>query len=174
MGEKTKSRVGYSPSASVDYDFARLTPPIRTSTPVNREKGSPPLPPYSVSEVSEVMEIDQGSHHTPRAGTRQLEEEELDEDVMREMERRADEFYETGLRGRCWDVWAQASDWVQVGSSRCRHQLTSRKLRSKSIQYAPTSSSARPWRDGGRSTGTTSLCQTLPTPTVPSISRRPH
>jgi protein SFI1 len=41
---------------------------------------------------------------------------ELDADAMRELKRRADEFYETGLRGRCWDVWAQANDWVQVSS----------------------------------------------------------
>jgi protein SFI1 len=113
--EAAKSMVGYSPSASVDYDFASLTAPIRTSTPVNRQQGSPSLPPYSVSDVSEILDVDEsGSHRTPRAGDRQLEEEELDEDVMREMERRADEFFETGLRGRCWDVWAQASDWVQV------------------------------------------------------------
>jgi hypothetical protein len=73
------------------------------------------LPPYSVSDVSEAVDSDTvGDQGTPRAGTRQLEEEELDADVVREMERRADEFFETGLRGRCFDVWAQASDWVQV------------------------------------------------------------
>lgn len=44
----------------------------------------------------------------------QPEESDVDEVVLWEMERRADEFYETGLRGRCWDVWAAASDWVQV------------------------------------------------------------
>jgi protein SFI1 len=117
-GEKGKSMVGYSPSQSVDYDFTSLTAPIRTSTPVNaRAKGSPPLPPYSVSDISEVSELQRSdSHRTPRTGNRQLEVKDLDADVVREMERRADEFYETGLRGRCWDVWMQASEWVQVCS----------------------------------------------------------
>ncbi len=41
-------------------------------------------------------------------------EEEPEEEVVREMERRADQFYETGLVGRCFDTWAQANDWVQV------------------------------------------------------------
>jgi protein SFI1 len=115
--ERGRSLVGHSPAQSLDYDFASLTAPIRTSTPVYaRGRGSPTLPPYSVSDVSETLDMDtEGDDHgTPRAVNRQLEVEELDADVMREMERRADEFYETGLRGRCWDVWAQASDWVQV------------------------------------------------------------
>ena len=115
-GQGRKSLVGHSPSRSIDFDFASLTAPIRTSTPVNRGRGSPPLPPYSVSDDSEgvglvTLDDTQGS---PRAGSRPLEVEELDADVIREMERRADEFFETGLRGRCWDVWAQASEWVQV------------------------------------------------------------
>ena len=51
----------------------------------------------------------------PRARTRALDEERiLEDEVIREMERRADQFYETGLVGRCFDVWAQAHDWVQV------------------------------------------------------------
>jgi protein SFI1 len=114
--EGRKSLVGHSPSRSIDYDFASLTAPIRTSTPVNRGRGSPPLPPYSVSDVSEGVDSETlgDTQGTPRARVRQLEAEELDADVMREMERRADEFFETGLRGRCWDVWAQASEWVQV------------------------------------------------------------
>jgi protein SFI1 len=121
--------VGHIPAQSLDYDFASLTAPIRTSTPVfARGRGSPTLPPYSVSDVSETldMETEGDSHGTPRAVPRHFEVEELDADVMREMERRADEFYETGLRGRCWDVWAQASDWVQVSASCCSplHALT--------------------------------------------------
>jgi protein SFI1 len=112
--DSRKSLVGHSPSPSVDYDFASLTAPIRTSTPVYaRGRGSPTLPPYSVSDISEVLDFGE-DHGTPRATTRQFEVEDLNPDVLRELERRADEFYETGLRGRCWDVWAQASEWVQV------------------------------------------------------------
>lgn len=119
-GDKRKSLVGHSPSHSIDFDFVSLTAPIRTSTPVNRGRGSPPLSPYSVSDVSDGVDSETlgDTQGTPRAGARQLEREELDEDVMREMERRADEFFETGLRGRCWDVWAQASEWVQVSHPR--------------------------------------------------------
>jgi len=114
-GEVRKSLVGHSPAQSIDYDFASLTAPIRTSTPVNRCRTSPPLPPYSVSDVTEGMDSHTlGDHGTPRAALRDLEVEELDANVIRELERRADEFFETGLRGGCWDVWAQASDWVQV------------------------------------------------------------
>jgi protein SFI1 len=120
-GDRRKSLVGHSPSQSIDYDFTSLTAPIRTSTPVNRGRGSPPLPPYSVSDVSEIVDSETlgDTQGTPRAGSQRLVVEELDADVMREMERRADEFFETGLRGRCWDVWAQASDWVQVSRLLC-------------------------------------------------------
>ncbi|ORY33494.1 Sfi1 spindle body protein-domain-containing protein [Naematelia encephala] len=88
---------------SLEYDLLTFDPPPRTSTPVYAQESGyrspPPLPPYSVSDIS-YLEV--------------YEPEELDEDVQREMDAKADGFYETGLLGRCFDVWARASDWVQT------------------------------------------------------------
>ena len=116
--EHSKSIVGHSPMSSVDYDFITLDTPVRTSTPIRARAKSPPLPPYTESDLSMASrpEDDHDKASTPRARgqTIEMEESDIDEDVIWEMEKRADEFYETGLRGRCWDVWAAASDWVQV------------------------------------------------------------
>ncbi|CAD6580193.1 MAG: hypothetical protein TREMPRED_002685 [Tremellales sp. Tagirdzhanova-0007] len=111
--DHSRSLVGYTPNQSVEYDVNTLHPPIRTSTPVYAQeqgygRSTPTLPPYSVSELVEGM-------HTPRAsqvpwlGSKQ----EVEDAVIREMERRADDFYQTGMMGRCWDVWYRASDWMQ-------------------------------------------------------------
>ena len=125
-GDQTRSLVGYTPSQSIDYDVVSLNPPIRTSTPVYAQehgygRSTPPLPPYSVSDVSEVL--DESSRliegvTTPRASQSPWpsSDPKLDELAVRELERRADDFYNTGLLGRCWDVWLQAADWVQVDS----------------------------------------------------------
>ena len=124
-GDQSRSLVGYTPSHSVDYDAITLNPPIRTSTPVYaQEQGygrtTPPLPPYSVSGISgSLAEADSrlvDESHTPKANQATFTEskDELKEAVVREMERRADEFYGTGLTGRCWDVWHRAADWVFV------------------------------------------------------------
>ena len=126
--DHSRSLVGYTPNQSVEYDVNTLHPPIRTSTPVYAQeqgygRSTPTLPPYSVSEVS--RSIDEMDHqlvegmHTPRAsqvpwlGSKQ----EVEDAVIREMERRADDFYQTGMMGRCWDVWYRASDWMQVSGS---------------------------------------------------------
>lgn len=126
--EDSRSLVGYTPDQSLDFSPTGLgLRPIRTSTPLFNNKAvvfestvSATPPPYSasVTENFDLTEEDglliQGLS-TPKAGVRQLEEErKLEEEVVREMERRADQFYETGLLGRCFDVWAQANDWVQV------------------------------------------------------------
>lgn len=121
--DQTKSIVGHSPMSSVDYDFITLDTPIRTSTPVRARGGkSPPLPPYTESDLSVTSRPadDPDGPSTPRAVDQRLRADdsdvgdEVDEDVLWDMERKATEFYETGLRGRCWDVWTAASDWVQV------------------------------------------------------------
>jgi protein SFI1 len=100
--------------------------PTATSTP----------PPYSLSDVSGSLDVSDyttstvhdrsgpdldliSNPGTPRAlrGTpsqSRWEEERVAEKVVKEMERRAIEFHETGLVGRCFDVWAQANDWVVV------------------------------------------------------------
>lgn len=119
----SKSMVGHTPTPSIGYDLSTLTAPLRTSTPVHgRSRHSPPLPPYSVSDVSTsplpVARYGSSEPSIPRAQPMQLSETtDDDQDMLEKMQRRADEFYETGLRGRCWDVWAQASGWVQVGSA---------------------------------------------------------
>jgi protein SFI1 len=134
MGDKrirdSRSMVGYTPSQSLDYgyDSISLNPPARTSTPINAQatKGGlfgldvkdPPLPPYSVSDVSERIDnlsLKPESPSTPKAAPLSWEGYKEDEDTLREMENRADEFYRTGLMGRCWDVWHESYDWVKVG-----------------------------------------------------------
>lgn len=116
--DKSKTMVGHVPSPSSDYDATTLDVPFRTSTPLRgRGRSTPPLPPYSESDISVSSAIDR--HHdepsTPKAAVHDLESDvDFEDEDMQEMERQADQFYETGLRGRCWDVWAAASDWVQV------------------------------------------------------------
>ena len=125
--------VGYPATPSMDYDALTLSTPYRTSTPLNaREQSyshiatSPPLPPYSVSDLSESLIPDDSlsqrdreeSLETPKGRYLDLEvdgggwtEEEEEEMILR-----AETFYRTGLLGRCWDVWYQAHRWVQVSS----------------------------------------------------------
>lgn len=117
----SRSLVGYTPSAS-EQSFL---PPARTSTPTihqprARRYITPTPPPYSETES---IVIDDGLA-TPRARPRGLidvdasdmeEQLILEQETLREMERRADDFYRTGLIGRCWDRWIQTNDWVQVG-----------------------------------------------------------
>lgn len=123
--ERSRSLVGYTPVSSFDLDSLALDPPVRTSTPVFGRSTQVPAqtpPPYSVSDVSDSLELDDGNSQlieglkTPRPLGR-LEVDDLDSAVLAELERRADEFYRTGLVGRCWDVWVQANDWVQVSWS---------------------------------------------------------
>jgi protein SFI1 len=129
----SRSLVGYTPSSSFDLDLLTLNPPIRTSTPVFGRPAHHGVtqtpPPYSVSEVDESrsFHLDENDSRlvdgleTPRVTVRNwLEEEpepdELDQKVVWEMERRADDFYHTGVLGRCWDVWVQANGWLLVRS----------------------------------------------------------
>ena len=125
--DRSRSLVGYTPNQSIDYDVTTLNPPIRTSTPVYAQeqgygRSTPPLPPYSVSEVG--RSLDEPPHqsvegmHTPRASQPWLaSKQEMQDAVLRELERRADNFYQTGLIGRCWDVWYRSSDWIQVSGA---------------------------------------------------------
>lgn len=124
----SRSLVGYTPDPSLDVSHLSLDLlPARTSTPVNAQyRGfGPTPPPYSVSETpvtpSEQYNLTEEDTilieglATPRASARDWEEQQLlEEEVIREMERRADQFRETGLLGRCFDVWVQANDWIQV------------------------------------------------------------
>ena len=123
-GDQTRSLVGYTPSQSIDYEVVTLNPPIRTSTPLYAQelgygRSTPHLPPYSVSDTSEAL--DDSSRLTEGVTTPKAPDSpwpssdpKLNELAVQELERRADNFYSTGLLGRCWDVWSQAADWVQV------------------------------------------------------------
>jgi protein SFI1 len=129
--ERSRSLVGYTPVSSFDLDLLTLDAPVRTSTPVfGRSTSHVPAqtpPPYSVSDVSDShsLELDDEDSRlieglkTPRPPVR-LEVEDIDPAVLAELERRADEFYHTGLVGRCWDVWVQSNDWVRVSWSTFR------------------------------------------------------
>ncbi|RSH91820.1 hypothetical protein EHS25_009190 [Saitozyma podzolica] len=119
--ERSRSLVGYTPVSSFDLDSLALDAPVRTSTPVFGRSTHVPAqtpPPYSVSDVSDSLELDDEDSQlieglkTPRPLVR-LDVEDLDPAVLAELEKRADEFYHTGLVGRCWDVWVQANDWVR-------------------------------------------------------------
>lgn len=112
---RARSLVGYTPSQSVDYGDTSFNPPMRTSTPVYAQEYAygPPLPPYSVSDLSRSDVFDRSA--TPKAGVVSWNEgKSMEEWVTEEMERKADEFYRTGLLGRCWDVWAGSNQWIQV------------------------------------------------------------
>lgn len=125
------SLVGYTPDHSDDLSSLGLDLlPARTSTPVNahhRTIVAATPPPYSVSEatasVSEQYDLTAEDTQlieglaTPKASAREWEEQRMiQEEAVMEMERRADQFYETGLIGRCFDVWTQANEWIQVSS----------------------------------------------------------
>ena len=132
--ERSRSLVGYTPSQSIDFDALEFNPPARTSTPVfaqiekdrhlSHRKASLSPPPYSVSvsDVSGALATDQDEDldgpSTPRVrAVRDLEDvielDRWDEQTQRQMDRRADDFYEIGLMGRCWDMWAQSYHWVK-------------------------------------------------------------
>ena len=116
------------------YDGATLEPPLRSSTPVDGTH-SPPLPPYSESEVSDVSRsgnLVDVSTDTTRSEQLAMEES-IAQAVIEELERRADAFYRTGLLGRCWDIWGQATGWLQVGAvgnaeTKLRPQSTSSQI----------------------------------------------
>ena len=127
------SLVGFTPDQSRAYDALTLNAPIRTSTPVRNEdeyshiETSPPLPPYSVSDISESLVPDdslsqrdtQESEDTPRGRSKSLpiDFQRWNKEEEEEMGLRAELFHRTGLMGRCWDVWFQAYRWVQVSVS---------------------------------------------------------
>ena len=130
------SLVGLTPDQSRAYDALTLNAPIRSSTPVRNEddyshiETSPPLPPYSVSDLSESLVPDdslsqrdtQESEDTPRGHFRPLtiDHQRWDKEEEEEMIMRADLFHRTGLMGRCWDVWFQAYRWVRVSAPSSR------------------------------------------------------
>jgi protein SFI1 len=142
--ERSRSLVGYTPTPSIldddsGYNEITFDPPIRTSTPLQafrkpRDGHSPELPPYSVSDISESrrggsrIDLDEEDAQlvqglgTPKAYYRDLpltedvqHEDVNDEEGDAEMEMTANKFFETGLMGRCWDVWSQSAQWIQVG-----------------------------------------------------------
>jgi protein SFI1 len=129
--ERSRSLVGYTPTPSLlddddesRFDTAEFDPPVRTSTPnrAYRRSESPDLPPYSISDVSEaLMDEDDTSllegPSTPKAYTRDLKDRhvwESEEEQDGELERRADDFFATGLLGRCLDVWSHSATWIQA------------------------------------------------------------
>jgi len=159
--DRSRSLVGYTPSQPVDYDVVTLNPPIRTSTPVYAQeqgygRATPPLPPYSISEVDESLyEPDSRlaeSLLTPRPASAPWpgRKDDLHDEVIREMERRADEFYRTGMVGRCWDVWHRAVDWFQVRLARSTiHANYSRRQHIRSMPSGIVSSYSRRLSNGG-------------------------
>ncbi|OCF38462.1 hypothetical protein I317_07767 [Kwoniella heveanensis CBS 569] len=122
-------------------DLSSFMPPIRTSTPIFAQTPAyrfvnPPA--YSVSDVSQAL--DQATEEfsalcsgmvTPTGKRADLPAnyytlaapsqatwvdriDDLPEHVRRRMEVRADEFYEMGLMGRCWDMWFKTSEFYRV------------------------------------------------------------
>jgi len=174
--DQTRSLVGYTPSQSLDYAAGPFNPPIRTSTPVyayneGYGRSTPPLPPYSVSEISGSLdEADSRlveSLRTPRPAQAAWSEKKRDREdaVVREMERRADGFYDTGLMGRCWDVWHKAESWIKVCSSRGSENgkmMPPRKQKSRSTQYGIVSCYPKPLRNGTLCTRMSSIYPTPP------------
>jgi protein SFI1 len=109
---------------------------MRTSTPVQqtyRRGGrahTSEIPSHSVFDTSEVIDgDDDNSKHgdglsTPKAPVRRLisvdeedvgdDEDENEAEEDEQAKRKAEKFYETGLKGRCWDVWVQSAKWIRV------------------------------------------------------------
>ena len=80
--------------------------------------GSARLPSMGSRRLVDVVSISSAPQTDVDIDT-EAEEQRLDhEESVREMERRADEFYRTGLMGRCWDTWVQSHDWIKV----CRNE----------------------------------------------------
>ena len=131
----TRSLVGYTPDISIEEEI--IEPPIRTSTPVYAQgrlggdgvtmglrarSNSPDLPPYSVSDISQILDTahsDNDEPSTPRIHARSPilqtpSRDKWNDQTLKEMERRADEFYKLGLLGRCWDVWFASHTWLET------------------------------------------------------------
>lgn len=133
------SLVGYSPSRtigpSIEEEDPFATLPARTSTPLGHrsarherlaydEDDMAPLPPYSESDVNSTQtSVIQGTDilYTPRPSHDGIWEDDeprvpgLDDWEERELLDKADRFYQTGLLGRCLDVWVNANEWIRVG-----------------------------------------------------------
>lgn len=131
-----RSLVGYTP---VESD-ADVTPPLRTSTPVqaqfsayrerdrDRARGpsvTPIPPPYTESDISQPTLRSPISGLTPRTRNRFMTPRQivydipdLEPTVVRQMEAQADNFYRVGSLGRCWGMWFQATEWIMRTSAR--------------------------------------------------------
>lgn len=137
--DRSRSLVGYTPSQSVDlaFDALSLNPPIRTSTPVYAQqpvscghqtgRSSPGLPPYSVSDISQALDLstslmgDTEGPATPRLQHKMAltpdTAEKWDTKTTNDMESLAANFYRLGLLGRCLDVWVQSHQWLRSTTS---------------------------------------------------------
>jgi len=169
--DQSRSLVGYTPSQSVEYDVVSLNPPIRTSTPVYAQeqgygRSTSPLPPYSVSDISQSLDGSENRYddglRTPRATQSPWSQnnEDVIDAVVREMERRADEFYKTGMMGRCWDVWRRASDWIQVTTEHSTPVDSPRKPHTRLTLFETGSCFNKRLSNGERCINGSWICQT--------------
>jgi hypothetical protein len=62
----------------------------------------------------DVASVSSAPYVTADLDTEAEEEHLYQQESVREMERRAEEFYRTGLMGRCWDTWVQSFEWIKV------------------------------------------------------------
>lgn len=153
LRDRSRSMVGYTPDASDDYDLMTLNPPVRTSTPVNALSGrhtgrgtknmdedSPDLPPYSVSDISQILDLTREAEpSTPKARTaslaRDVQESAWTRQQVLDAEHRADEFHRLGLLGRCLDVWTQSYDWVKSTTDQIDRVRSTLLLRQSFIKW---------------------------------------
>ncbi|KAK4689851.1 protein SFI1, partial [Tremellales sp. Uapishka_1] len=124
LGERVTSRsmVGYTPSQSVEYDLLNL--PARTSTPLYAQdyrtyhRGSTPTPPpYTVSDTSKSLDntylSDPGTPKPRRGSWTEDAIRHVPDKEEREMDRRADLFFNQGLVvRRCLEMWINSARWI--------------------------------------------------------------
>ncbi|ODN77665.1 hypothetical protein L202_04816 [Cryptococcus amylolentus CBS 6039] len=131
--ERDKSSGRYTPTQvdmTVEEDLISFDPPIRTSTPIyaQHQHYSRGPPAYTASDISRALEDTADGFSalglsTPKQRQREMDApqtiswvdqiDELSIESRRQMEEKADVFYNYGLLWRCWNMWFKTSEWYR-------------------------------------------------------------
>ena len=134
------------------------------ATPRARSERLPSIGSRRLVDVASITSV------APTDPDTETEEQRMyHEETVREMERRAEEFYRTGLMGRCWDTWVQSFEWIKVCTSTpcvILRGLTCRARPTRSTPSGALYSSVKRYRNGRNTMSTFCSSQTPPTPII--------